>query len=156
MFNEDNIEWMIRNPDLLVTFLRKEAKVAKSVYGKRTPARRGWKRARRSAIRLLNAINELDDHNESMEIDIDEGFEIEPTPRWRTSELDFEISEAQSNARETLRDAIATDFEESKKLPWATRTSLSLSRRVRLTRLFLLNEPSPWERARERARGIFF
>ncbi|MCH8517880.1 MAG: hypothetical protein LAT68_16305 [Cyclobacteriaceae bacterium] len=152
MFNEDKIRWLIQNPDLLVAFLRKEAKVAKAVYGKRTPARRCWKRARKSALRLLNAIDNMDDYNDYREVN--DGFD--DAPQWRINETEYEIEKAKIEVIASLQEAIEMDSDEAKNLPWVTRTSLLLSRRALLTRLFMLNDPSPWETARDRARGIFF
>lgn len=148
------ISWFLAHPDHLLLLLKTEARRSKLFYGKRTPARRAWKNARKATLRWVRALSDLEELDDDAEVVAQDPASVRETSEYKA--VSRNIAEYEEAAQEALENALKVEFEESEVLPWFKRTTRRSEIRRRAEGLILSEEGTPWQRAWSRARGVFF
>ena len=154
--DEPTIFWFLDNPDVLVAFLKREAKIAKGIHGKRTPARRAWKHAKRCGAALASVVSEIEHLRDEAELCVDEGEDVVDTNVEVMQDLQSRWMILRVDAKDALLNALKVETDEMSQFSWLRRIMLSSAIKTRASGLMSAHSLTPWQRAREHARGILF
>jgi hypothetical protein len=151
------ISWLVSHPDFLLLFLKSEARRAKTFHGKKSPERRAWKQAKKEALTFVRLLNAMEDMTDEAEIyGMNERVEVDVRSSGSFLAVKSEAEQAKERVIESFHHALVLEEQANLNKAWFQRTLRNNTIIHRAHSLILSEEGTPWQKAWERAKGVFF